>query len=303
MPHVNVPKIVLVIATLAASCSSAIACEFADRKKCRELIRELTEFRTEAIQNAFGSAFFHVPHELEMKFVSSVDEQYRKYSGRVAYDASERVLVIPRKHVHAKLPRPLDWAKSYWPYYKKDLYRESFPLIEAIDNALWGAHLQEAASERGLRWPHRECDSLHLSVRLPCQMTLEGVAVYLTQSRSAVFNVNRLDRIWPEDFQAFEQRVYRRGEREYLDVQHYGGILLLEPIIGEFGIPSTLAYVAQNPFRLQEDNLRMSALRYQEHARETLSSRVAAARTVDLVSRTRSVEEEPVLVVARGSSE
>jgi hypothetical protein len=302
---VNALKKRWLLAALILISSPAFACELEDRKKCRELVRELIGLRTEAIQNAFGDAFAHLPQEIEIRFVAPRDEQYRRYSGRIAYDAGERVLVIPHKYLHAKLPRPLDWAKAYWPYYEKGLFRQHFPLIEAIDNALWGAHLQEAARERGLRWPHRECDSLHLSERLPCEMVVRGIAMYLTQPKSTVFNVNRLDRIWPEDFAEFERRVYRKGEREYLDVQHYGGILLLEPLIGEFGIPRALAYVAKNPFLLHDGNLRASALRYQEDARETLSWRAANAR-VALQAETiddKSVRPEPILGTARGEAE
>jgi hypothetical protein len=51
------------------------------------------------------------------------------------------------------------------------------------------------------------------------------------------------DRIWPKDFAAFCKRVWRT-DAEYRDVQRYGGILLIGPLIGEFGVRRTLAYLA-----------------------------------------------------------
>ena len=165
---------------------------------------------------------------------------------------------------------PLRWASAYWPYYQNPKYRELFPIIEAIDNALWGAYLQEIAQTHGQSWPHKGCGSIDLSARLPCEMLIAGIAAQLTDRRELVFNTNRLDLIWPEDSARFRQRSWHPGEREYLDVQRYGGILLLRPLFSEFGVPKALAYVAQTPFRVEDDNMRVSALRYQERARQAL---------------------------------
>jgi hypothetical protein len=278
----------------------AWACDVSDRKECQETIRELIGHRTDAIHHAFGDAFGAVAPDVRIEFIGSKDPRDQIYSGRVAYDAEARVLVVPRRHLHAKLPQPLTWTRAYWPYYEKALYRTTFPVIEAIDNALWGAYLQEAASARGLRWPHEECGSLELGERLPCEMVVYGVGAYLTEIKSAVFNVNRLDRIWPEDFPAFEQRVWRRGEQAYLDVQRYGGILLLKPLIGEFGIPNALAYVAQNPFRLSDGNLYRSAIQYQEKAREALRNQPTRSAALTFKSSPVGLEQsEPILVTAR----
>ena len=53
-------------------------------------------------------------------------------------------------------------------------------------------------------------------------------------------------------------------------------------VIEEFGVPRTLAYLAQTPFRIEENNLRVSAQRYQDRAREAL--RIEGA---DRFARTR----------------
>jgi hypothetical protein len=92
--------------------------------------------------------------------------------------------------------------------------------------------------------------------------------------------VNRVDQIWPEDFSDFRKRVWRT-DQEYQDVQRYGGIMLIKPLIEEFGVPRTLAYVAQTPFRVDDNNnLREAAQRYQERARESLSLEMPIAPAV-----------------------
>jgi hypothetical protein len=101
-------------------------------------------------------------------------------------------------------------------------------------------------------------------------MLVKGIAENVKALRGPLFNVNRVDQIWPEDFAVFRKRVWRT-DQEYQDVQRYGGIMLIKPLIEEFGVPRTLAYVAQTPFRVEEDNnLREAALHYQERARESL---------------------------------
>ena len=250
----------------------AAACDSSDRHRCRELIGQLIAYRGEAIEYAFGSVFGSLPSRVEVKFVSSRDPQYVKYAGRVAYDQSERTLVVPRRYIDAQIPMPMRWAASYWPYYRNPTYRETYPLIAAIDSALWGAVLQETAHARGLSWPHPGCGSIDMSQRLPCEMLIAGVGAMLTETQSSIFNANRVDRLWPENFDTFERRA-STNDREYVEVQRYGGILLLRPLFNEFGVPSALAYVAQTPFRVEHGNMRVSALRYQERAREVLQSR------------------------------
>jgi hypothetical protein len=53
-------------------------------------------------------------------------------------------------------------------------------------------------------------------------------------------------------------------------VQRYGGILLIGPLIDQFGVPKALAYIAQTPFHVEDNNMRLSAQRYQERARKVL---------------------------------
>ena len=53
-------------------------------------------------------------------------------------------------------------------------------------------------------------------------------------------------------------------------MQRFGGIMLLRPLIAEFGVPRVLAYVAGHPMEIEEDSVHSSSLRYQERAREAL---------------------------------
>lgn len=249
----------------------SLACENVDRRTCKKQLGALVSYRAEAIETAFGDLSGTLPDELQIKFIQTSDPEYRQYSGRVAYDQRNQVLVIPYRFFGAKMPNPLRATAYYWPFYQSRLYREEFPLIEAVDNALWGAYLQEAAKVQGLSWPHAECGSVDVGERLPCEMLVEGIAEHLTATQPPIFNSNRLDRIWPEDFGKFSKRVWR-DDAEYSDVQRYGGILLIKPLVDEFGIPRALAYFARTPFRVEGNNLRASALRYQEKAREALTS-------------------------------
>lgn len=263
-----------------------IACESTDRQRCQELIVELVSYRTEAIESAFGDLSAALPEDLRVRFVKSKDPEYALLDGGVAYDRERQTLLFPRTVLGAKIPNPLRWATYYWPFYQVEQYRQEFPLIEAIDNVLWSAYLQEAAKARGLTWPHKGCASVDAGKRLPCEMLLAGIAEYVKARRNPIFNENRLDRIWPENFADFRKRVWRYGDPEYLDVQRYGGILLIRPLINEFGVPRALAYIAQTPFGIEENNVRISALRYQDRARNTLNLRTVAteAATADRVT-------------------
>lgn len=249
----------------------AFACESADRRACMSQFRQLVSYRMEAIEGAFGDLFGVLPAEIRIRFVGTKDHEYGRLD-REAYDPQKRTLIFPRRALGAKTPNPLRWASYYWPYYQDERHSEEFPIVGQIDNLLWNAFLQEAARTRGLSWPHKECVSASVGKRLPCEMVIKGVAEHVKTLRSPLFNVNRLDRIWPENFEQFERRVWRRSHQEYLDVQRYGGILLAEPLVSEFGVMRAIAYMAQTPFHLEENNLRVSALRYQERARENLAS-------------------------------
>ena len=155
---------------------------------------------------------------------------------------------------------------------------KAFPIVEAIDDALWTMFLEEAALSRGYAWPHGNCNSDDLRKRLPCRMLLSAAARFVKVRSDALFNENRLDRIWPDDFASFEQRNYRYGDPAFAEVQRFGGILLMRALIGEFGVPRVLAYVAQTPLVVEDNSLRISALRYQEQARTALRGHSGGAQ-------------------------
>ena len=260
----------LILAVLICP-SFVFACDFSGRNACKDDIRQLVAYRSEAMEYAFGDVFGALPRQVTIKFVRSGDEEYARFSGRVAYDVSQRTLIVPSIFLSAQLPLPLKWAASYWPYYRNVRYQQAFPLIAAIDNALWGAVLQETARQNNLSWPHEGCRSVDMTKRLPCEMTIAGVASLLTEGQVSMFNANRIERIWPESLSQFEQQSWR-SERDYGDVRRYGGIMLLRPLFSEFGVSNALLYVAQTPFEVEDDNMRLSALRYQERAREALQN-------------------------------
>lgn len=258
-----------------------IACDSADRHRCEEQFIALVSYRTEAMQAAFGDLFGALPAEMQIKFVRTKDPEYERFGGREGYDQEHHKLIFPRYVLGAKTPNPLRWTGYYWPFYQEERYRIEFPIIEAVDNVLWSAFLQEAARASGMSWPHKDCASVDVSKRLPCEMLIKGIAEHVKERRSPIFNSNRLDRIWPEDFSGFRKRVWRKGDQEYMDVQRYGGIMLLRPLINEFGVPRALVYVAQTPFHVEENNMHVSALRYQERARDALTmTRVTGQPTV-----------------------
>ena len=242
-------------------------CDEVDRQRCKEDLGELVSHRAAAIERAFGELVSVMPEKIAIKFVGPKDIEYKRYARQVAYDLDQETLIIPRYLLSTRMPKPLRASASYWPFYQNELYRETFPVILAVDNALWGAYLQEAAQDRGLTWPHSNCGSLDLARRLPCEMLVEGIAEQLTAGRSPMFNLNRLDRIWPQDFESFSQHVWRKDDPRYQEVQRYGGWMLVKPLMDEFGVPHALFYIAQTPFLIQNDNIKASALDYQARAR------------------------------------
>jgi hypothetical protein len=60
--------------------------------------------------------------------------------------------------------------------------------------------------------------------------------------------------------------------------------MLVKPLIDEFGAPNALYYFAQTPFALEEENLHLSALRYQERARTWLEANKRPRGTLTVVS-------------------
>jgi hypothetical protein len=266
--------------TLAVLPAFGLACDLSERKACETRIVALVTYRSEAIEHAFGDLSAALPDQVRVKFVSAKDPEHPLPSGTIAYDPKERVLFMSRSFLDAKLPNPLKVAANYWPIYEQQQARETFPVVEAIDDALWNAYLQAAATARGVAWDSADCRSAHVEKRLPCEMVTSAIAHVVKTRGLPIFNENRIDRVWPEDFAGFIQRNWRRGESEYRDVQLYGGLMLVRPLIGEFGVPRSLAYLVQTPFRIEDNNLRVSAQRYQDRAREALR-----IQSVDRVAR------------------
>jgi hypothetical protein len=279
----------------------AIACEHTNRLRCRTVVGELVSYRAEAIERAFGDLLGVMPDTISVKFVGPGDDEYQRFARRVAYDSESSTLVIPRQFLNARMPSPIHMSAYYWPFYENSLYREMFPLIHAVDNALWGAFLQEAARQRGLTWPHANCQSGDISEHLACEMLLGGVSEQLTTVRRPLFNTNRMDRYWPQDFAAFRAKVWRREDAQYQEVQRYGGLMLVKPLVDEFGVPLALYYIAQTPFGIEDDDLRASALRYQERARTWLED-FRAKRLSDPPATRQAHSESRAVQLGRSTS-
>ena len=245
-----------------------MACGVDDRKLCNERWRQLISYRAAAIEYAFDDPFA-LPDRIDIEFFSADDPHYGQLRGRVAYDSRRHVLLVSRSLRTSEFPQPLSSAQAYWPFYVNGSYHDTFKIIGAIDNALWTAYLQEAAEVQGLSWPHAACTSIDVGRRLPCEMVLAGIVEHLTTRRLPIFNENRLDTIWPEDFARFRSKVWL-GDSEYEYVKRYGGIMLMRPLIAQFGVVPVMAYAAQTPFDVREPSMRLAALRYQQQAREAL---------------------------------
>lgn len=257
------------------------ACE-QGRRVCEKHLIELIAHRTAAIDYAFGNVSAGLPAQIDVKIIGMDDPDYRSLGGLLAYDPIQHQFLLPRRMLHWKTPNPLRWAGNYWPYYQSAAMQKEFPVIEAIDNALWSAYLQESARVKGLTWPHQDCNSVQVGTRLPCEMLRAGIVEHLKEDHLRIFNSNRMDRIWPDDFLAFQKRVWR-DDLEYAEVQRYGGIALVRPLVGEFGVPRVLAYIAQTPFRVEDGNMRASGVRYQVQARQALTTAKSAATTAGMV--------------------
>jgi hypothetical protein len=112
---------------------------------------------------------------------------------------------------------------------------------------------------------------IDIARRLGCEMLVSATEQLSHSPTIPLFNANRIDRLWPDDLREFERRAWTRGGREYREVRRLGGLLLVEPLVREFGAPRVFAYLARTPFRIENDNVRLSALRYQERARSALA--------------------------------
>lgn len=271
-------RLMFSLAFLAFS-APAFACE-PPASRCREAeedLAALVNYRSQAIETTFGAYATPMPDEVRIEFANSKDPRFHEGLTPVALDIQQGTMAFTRGASSSRLPSPLNWAKSYWPYYNNPLYTNTFPIIASIDSAIWTAYLREAARQRGLAWPHLQCGSIDLGKRLPCEMMVDGVIGFVTSSRDVLFNENRIDQIWPRDFGEFRRRLWRRSDREYTEVRQLGGILLLRPLVSEFGLQRTLVYIAQHPFDLQNEDLHASAVAYQEGARAQLRDAIKLA--------------------------
>jgi len=246
------------------------ACPYTDVDRCKERLASLIAYRVKAIESEFGDVFGDVGEKIQIEYVSRHEAESPAYRSFHGYDAGHHRFIVPLSLLAAKTPNPLAWAIYYWPIYKDREQRAEYPVIEAIDDLLWTAYLKEAAARRGLNWPHDECASDDVRQSLPCEMLREGIEEYVKQPHDTIFNENRIDLMWPEDFDRFCQGLWRRTDQKYRNVQHYGGILLVKPLIEEFGLARTLTYLAQTPFHVEDNNVRLSAQRYQERARKEI---------------------------------
>jgi hypothetical protein len=245
------------------------ACE-RELKACQREIITLISYRAEAISAAFGNFYGGRAEPLQIKFPKLKDPMQKQLHGGISCDASNRTLWISRAVVGMAVPNPMSSAMYYWPFYQRAQLRRDFPVVEVVDNALWGAFLRDAANAQGLTWPHEGCNSGVIRERLPCEMLTSGLARFVKAVSEPIFNENRLDRIWPESLTAFDRHVSGANDREYREVERLGGLMLVRPLIKEFGVLPTFAYVARTPFVVEDDNVHTSALKYQERARQEL---------------------------------
>jgi len=271
------PRIVLLVALAAlliceGAAASKVAIDGDGNKPLRQRqFARLVSNRFEAIETAFGPLSDVFGSRVQLVFKR--DSEYRPGETVYAavYEHERNALVFSSRVLYQAFPSADSSVVQYWPFYENEVLRADFPIIEVIDAALWDAFLKEAAAANGQSWPPADCKSPEVEKKLPCTMTVRAALDYIHQLRPPMFNENRLDRILPENFTDFCSADMRATSREYQDVERYGGILLLKPLIIEFGIPRTLAYAARTPFSIQENNMRTSVLRYQERARAALT--------------------------------
>lgn len=226
----------------------------------------LVSVRAEAIDYALGTILEGACTHINIEFARPSDASYPQ-TYFAAYDPARHALTFRRGLLDWLEYDVTQWARSYWPYYRSGDLRELIPAIEVIDDALWMAHLREAAHRKGGRWPHPECSSLDEAKRLGCEMLVAGAQASVHPP--PIFNANRVDMLWPESLRELRGR---RSDTGYRDVQRLGGLLLVRSLVAEFGLPRTLGYIAQTPFHIEGDNVRVSALHYQEQARQALTT-------------------------------
>lgn len=237
-------------------------------RECNRRLSALVAYRVEAIKGAFGDLDPIMPAELDVRVLqpgNPTDPSSKDF----LYEPESHTLYFTRRIAKQSLPPALGPVHDYWSVYQNEEVRKEYAMVESIDNALWTVYLKEAASRSGLAWPHPACAANEFAQRLPCEMLLMGAAEYINRARQRIFNINLLDAIWPEDYEGFCAKVWRRNDQPSKNVKLYGGQLLLQPLVRKFGIPRALAYAAQTPFTIEDNNVRTSALRYQEQALST----------------------------------
>jgi hypothetical protein len=235
-----------------------------------QLFAQLVSDRARAIDLAFGQTF--APHVTELRVVLLNPDEWEAAhrTGVAFYDPEAHTLYFARRLQYATAPQTPAAARQYWPWYEEP-WRSLYPVVEAVDDALWTTVLMESARARNQSWPHAQCTSLDFVERLPCEMLMQGIAAHTTQVKIPLFNENRLAEIWPDDVAELRARAWRSDDSAYQNVRKYGGYLLLRPLVREFGVARTLSYVAGTPFHIEQNNLRVSAEAYQKRAQEALA--------------------------------
>jgi hypothetical protein len=235
-----------------------------------QLFAQLVSNRARAIDLAFGQTFVPLVTELRIVMLRPDDWEAVHRTGVAFYDPEAHTLYFARRLQYATAPQTAAGARQYWPWYEEP-WRTLYPVVGAVDDALWTTLLTEAARARNQTWPHAQCTSLDFIERLPCEMLMQGIAAHTTQVKAPMFNENRLAEIWPDDVAELRARAWRKDDSAYQNVRKYGGYLLLRPLVREFGVARTLSYVAGTPFRIEQNNLRLSAETYQKRAQEALA--------------------------------
>ncbi len=229
---------------------------------------ELVLVRAQAIANALGPLLDGACTDVYVELAKPSTASYPE-NGPAHYDPQRHVLTFRRSLIEALDYDVSHWAKSYWPYYQHAELRSLIPLVEVIDDALWLTHLQEAAHQKDMTWPHAGCSSLRVADRLGCEMLFTAARIAVRSPHGRLFNENRIDLLWPEDLHDLRGRAWRENA-VYRDVQRLGGLMLVRPLVAQFGLPRVLRYLAQTPFHIEGDNVRASAVLYQEQARRSL---------------------------------
>jgi len=233
-------------------------------------IAVLVRDRVRAIELAFGETFVPAATQLQVVVLDSEAATKLGMSGIAAYAPESHTLYFASNVQYTATPPKTFATQQYWPWHEEPL-RSVYPVMELIDDVLWSTLLQESAREHNLSWPHTQCGSLDIAERLPCEMLVQGVAAHTSRIQAPLFNENRLADIWPENLAEFRSHAWRNDDRAYQNVRNYGGYLLLRPLVREFGLMRTLNYVAVTPFQIDDNNVRLSAERYQRRAEEALA--------------------------------